>query len=489
MVHEEEEEEITAESTLKKWHERQKKEDEAQKQKQFEFEQEEERQRYEQEKENTAWEQAEESKLIEESLVKNARWAKSFPPRRRFFLRQYTHIFLNLEIYTKFSDFFELVVSPSFSESAFNSVFESFYFNISSEKINLNYGLSLLEVEIERDVFCIDNRLPTEYFSKDDIENLETAELKNKILMRIFEEFLEAESYRCVVSILKDHELTLQYLTTLAEGFKERALQKTNYGIFSKKVHEKLIEAISSELNEVYFYNQVEDDSKKMIILENTVANFKHLDRVTLDETLLRDLEITNEAFTLKFNEDYINAKFKVIFDNIKMHWHDIHETIKADVLVLDFHLLEDGGCRNYRSKKRSDVKDIENASLNYFTLGMLDGLTAVIISEIFMDKDEKENKSRKLKILKNLEKYTCEEEYINHFPSSLLALLRLLVEHHKNRHIILMVYIAHELCLSRLEAWNLSQVLGLNSRNTFNLHFNDFYSVIYPNYKYITIT
>lgn len=483
------EEEITAETALQKWHEYQNSEEEkAQKQKQFEFEQEEEIQRYQQEEE-IARKQAEECKLMEKARVKKARKEKSFYPRRRFFLRQYTHIFLKLEIYTKFSDFFELVVPPSFDEIAFNSAFENFYFSISSERKNINYGLSFLDVEIERDVFCIDNRLSTEYFSKDEIENIGTTELKNKILMRIFENFLEAESYRCVVGILKDYKLTLQYLTKFVEEFKARSIQKTIYGIFSQKVHEKLIEVISSELDEVYFYDQVEDDSEKMIILENTVLNFKHLDRVTLDETLLRDLEITNETFTLKFNEEYINAKFKVIFDNLKMHSHVIHETIKADVLVLDFNLLEDYDHTGYMLIGRSSVKSIENASLNYFTHGMLDGLTAVIISEIFMDKGEKENKSRKLKILKNLEKYTCEEEYINHFPSSLLALLRLLVEHHKNRHIVLMVYIAHELCLSRLEAWNLSQVLGLNSRDTFNLYFNDFYTVIHPNYKYIMDT
>ena len=408
---------------------------------------------------------------------------EKFNLTRRLFLRKYTHDFLAFDIYTKFNDFFGITVIRSFDEGSFNQVIGFFLEEIMSLTKNIEHNHALLDLELAKDILRLNDNLPTEYIIKEEIAEYEVYQLKNKIASILLGQFVLAESYRCVIEILKDSKLTADILVKSAATFEQELSVNTNYGKFSIGVRQLLIDVINSNIDEVYFFDDVSSEHEKLEILNNTMTIFNQIDKVILDDTLLDDFEITKEAFHRKFNDIYAQNILDKLYENLTCSTHELHRLIKADVLVLNSAISEESKSGVFIFSKKSDVSKIETASLYYFLRGVLNGFPAVIFAEVLMDGGMNKDKSRRLRVLKKLDKYEADAKLSYLLP---LRLLRLLIDHHKHKNIIFMVYIAKELCLNKAEAWKLSEALGLNSRKTFYKHFNDFYEVIYPNYQHI---
>ena len=339
---------------------------------------------------------------------------------------------------------------------------------------------SLLDQELGKDLMRIQFGETPEYISadieKDDLDARTIDKLKKEIAGCLVEDFFEAEAYRYLIEVLKDDNFTFDDLTKLADEFLVATKLRSGYKFFSKEVSKLLKDVIEAYFIEGYFYDEIVDKEEKLNILTNTSTNFNQIDRVELDETLLKDLEISKEKFQEVFDSKPIQESLDKLCKALSNV--DTGRFAIADTLFYDFTLLDE------RSKGSIEIKycafeNTKEASLLYFTKGVLDAIVVLVIVQVLMEK----NHDVKSRVLNRLTKY---EQHAKQAYLPAIKYLKFFVDRNANHNIVLLVYIARALCLSKVEAKDLSQELGLNHKGRLLERFDDFYEAISPNYKYI---
>jgi len=425
---------------------------------------------------------------------KNKKIKDRFYLKRKYSLREYSQHFLSLEIYQKFNDFFYIQTLVSFSDiEAFDGTLNIFYSNILSKKIHPIHGVSLLDFEIAKQINFLnaleqENLKKIKYFTKDEYENFTFLKLKEKIAHALVDEFISAEAIRYIVLTLQNHNLRESSFNKIVAEIEKFTDKNTNHSIYASKILYQLNQIRNMIIDQVVFFDDLSYDDTD-IVLQNTMTNFEQADRIILDDTLLKDIGITTELYMEKFNSDSIQNIIDKLYDNIvtrekikdnkKENTDGINAFIKADILNINFQIYEKDTSTFSFVIDKNRVQNMGNASLHFFTKGVLDGLALITFTEILMSF----NSSKKARILKKIDAYIdgAKYSYLEH-----LKMIRYLVQENSHKHILLLVCIAYQLSLTRTESWKLSEILGFNNKTTFYKYFDTYYKILYPNYKYL---
>ncbi len=368
----------------------------------------------------------------------------SFELRRKLFLRLFTDTFLSFDIYYKYQDHFEILLVHPINEKNLNTTINSFCTSV--KNIALSYQM-----------------------------------LSAEELVKDCEALIRAEAYHYMIKVLQDSKTTLKKVKGLIRKFKSTSNNETKFGIFSSIIIELALDVINWKKSTEYILNDVSDEDDKLLIIKNTLNNFEQLDSAVLSQELLANFEITNEEFNDVFLGEEIGDMLVGISKKAEENYTDLYQILKYDFIVENFQAFKRKDKDDILILYRNEFTDINKRSLYYFSQGAIDGLTILVLIQIFFrrEKDSKHNKNREM-IIRYMEKYRyqADEEFINFFEYIIL--------HHKYKNIIFLVYISRALCLTRREAFKLSMALGFGNEATFKAHYDSIFYGIFKNYIYI---
>ncbi|MFA6138736.1 MAG: hypothetical protein WC667_11695 [Sulfurimonas sp.] len=367
----------------------------------------------------------------------------NFALRSKLFLRLFTDVFLSFDIYNKFDGHFEILLVNPINEVNLNTNVKSFYTSIKA--INL----------------C-------------------GTTLPYKIILKDCEDLIRAEAYRYAINILQNTSSTLKTLNSLVRKFKPYSKQKTIFGVFSTTLNELLSDVINWKKDKEYIFNDISNEDDKLTVIKNTIQNFEQLDLMTLNQELVADFEITNEEFSDVFLGSEIGDILVGISEKAEENYVNLYQILKYDFMVENFQAFKKEDNDYALISDRSQITNISKLSLYHFSQGVIDGLTMLVLIEIFYkrEKDSKDNKSKN--IIHYLEK--CKSKANVEF----VEYLEYLVFNNKFKKITFLVYISRALCLTRREAFKLSEALGFGKETTFSEHYDYIYSNLFKNHFYI---
>jgi len=431
----------------------------------------------------------------QENQLANKKIKTDFRLRRRYFLREFTHRFLKLNIYTKFDDFFAIPTISSFeNEKLFNEQIVILLESLTSNKKHEELGLSLLDLELAKDIVALEEQedFTPVYITQEENKKFSRQELKNKIVSALVGEYVTGEALRYVILHLQEHNLDAKKLKSLLNEVYTSKNNATYHGRFAIEIHHLLSRVMDTNLSSIHFMVEL-NDKQKVEVLKDTISNFNQADKVTLNENILLDFDISDKNFSDEFNGDEIQGILDSLYERAiqeedytdedtpsKQVYQGIDNFLDDDILMMNFQLhIEKDFAFQYTIPKCAS-KTIEEATLFHFTKGVLEGIALLVITNILLRSTNK----RRDRVLKKITKYASNSKPSYQQP---LKVLHNLADFNKHKKIMFIVCIAHELCLSKSTAYKLSKELGMNSYSTFHKHFDEFYEIFFPNHKYLS--
>ena len=369
---------------------------------------------------------------------------ENFTLRKKIFLRFFTDKFLSFGIYNRYDKEFEIILIHPINENNLHKTIRSFTVSIKA--------ISLLG----------------EYLPK-------------KTIYQDCQDLVEAEAYQYLINILQDSKVTDKILQGLIRKYKPISKEESYFGMFARILIFLIDNFLNWEQSSEYLFNDISREDEKLIIIKNTIENFEQLDSAILNKELLKDIEVTKDAFHNVFLEEKMGDFLSSIFQKAEYNYIDLYNLLKYDFLVENFQSFDDGKKDITLISESSNLQDTNKLSLYYFSQGAIDGLTILTLIQLLFKREENSTHKRDREmIVRFLEdsKSNSDVEFIE--------FLQVLVLEHKFKNIIFIVYLARALCLSRREAFKLSQALGIGKETTFNEHYETLFSNFFPNHTYI---
>jgi len=410
---------------------------------------------------------------------------------RHYIKRKITHKFIDMDIYSRFSNFFEYkhikdTTFESFSEMMnFLSeiLFKKNYYNTYENK--LIPGTCLLECLLNKDLCNMQLELdttkyyPPKYIEKKDLGQRTTEELKNKIRGMIAGEYIEADAYRLAIDFIeknKNKELYLEEIKSLKNLVNK--FKKYNYYVgFLSFIIGLLEDVININNSKFYFYGKIKDAEVSNNIFKNILDTISQLDKhIKIDQTLLNDIGITQEDFKKAFNsDDFKEIIHNKIFDNI----NDLKDFKGFDSNILISNLKFNDNEDKIKIVNDSRHINKNDLSLLCFTEALIESINYLLLIKII----GQQHSSKKKRIIEKIDNYTYTAKFSY---LQLLRQIRYFAENKPKANYIFIIFLSHYLDLSKAQAQVLSEKFHMLNKDTHYKVFDSIRENIFYNYRFL---
>ena len=291
---------------------------------------------------------------------------------------------------------------------------------------------------------------------------------------------IKLKAYVQAINILENENLTKVDLKNIITKFQEQLNYIQVVDDSLKLTINLLIDVYTDRIPAITLKEF--DEGVKSTFLINTMDNLSNLIENIEIHRIFSYIE-TTEISANEIKEAIKSSEIIDILGKIKDLMYDVnnYEYFDYDLTVYNLEKPNKNGeeIARFSYQDKNDYDKQETAYLYYTTYGLVDAFTYMGILKVLQSSAN----GRKIDLLK---KFNKEKNTVNIFASKKIMRLSKLRELYSSKNVIIFVYLANALNLTKKQSSRLSRKLKLNNPETFKTKFDEFQNILFPNNKYL---